>query len=418
MRVLVFLAFLALPAPLALAQDRPLCHDWTECRQFALKAYADHDYDAFHDFARRSLAAGPPRDAKLLLLLARAESLTGRVDDARRTLERLARMGVKVDIASNNDFTNLRAAGPAESTSAANAATVDKPNAPLEVALRIPATRISPTGLAYDHVSGRFLMSDSSSDKLVSVDELSRHMVDLVKADSAGFRDITAFEIDTRRGDLWVVSAGRPGGTDHESVTALHKLQLISGRPLATLQPGDDFGDTRFADVAVATSGDVFVLDAAGGRIFRLAPRATTLRMACRLRLDHPVSLALTGDRAATAYVAHAAGLARVDLATGRSTRVAASKSLRLDGLERIRYDGGHIVGTQRGEDGIRHVVSIRIAAGAAPRALAVERLDSVDAVAGATLTALSGDDVYFLTREAGHDGEDGEFVVQRARVR
>jgi len=295
---------------------------------------------------------------------------------------------------------------------------VDKPNASLEVALRLPATRISPTGLAYDHVSGRFLMSDSSSDKLVSVDELSRHMVDLVKADSAGFRDITAFEIDTRRGDLWVVSAGRPGGTDHESVTALHKLQLISGRPLATLQPGDDFGDTRFADVAVATSGDVFVLDAAGGRIFRLAPRATTLRMACRLRLDHPVSLALTGDRAATAYVAHAAGLARVDLATGRWTRVAASKSLRLDGLERIRYDGGHIVGTQRGEDGIRHVVSIRIAAGAAPRALAVERLDSVDAVAGATLTALSGDDVYFLTREAGHDGEDGEFVVQRARVR
>ena len=268
------------------------------------------------------------------------------------------------------------------------------PNAPLEVALRIPATRISPTGLAYDHVSGRFLMVDSGSDKLVSVDELSRHMVDLVKADSAGFRDITAFEIDTRRGDLWVVSAGGPGGTDHESVTALHKLQLISGRPLAKFQPGDGFGGTRFEDVAVGKSGDVFVLDAAGGRVFRLAPRTTTLRMACRLRLDHPVSLALAGDRAAIAYVAHAGGLARVDLATGRSTRVAASKSLRLDGLERIRFDSGHIVGTQRGDDGIRHVVSIRIAGGTAPRAVAVERLDSVDAVAGGTLTALSGDDV------------------------
>jgi hypothetical protein len=32
------------------------------------------DYEAFYDFARRSLAAGPPRDAKLMLLLARAES--------------------------------------------------------------------------------------------------------------------------------------------------------------------------------------------------------------------------------------------------------------------------------------------------------------------------------------------------------
>jgi hypothetical protein len=46
---------------------------------------------------------------------------------------------------------------------------------------------------------------------------------------------------------------------------------------------------------------------------------------------------------------------------------------------------------------------------------LAVERLDGVDAVAGGTLTALSGDDV-LLTREAGHDG-DGEFVVRRTRA-
>jgi hypothetical protein len=89
-----------------------------------------------------------------------------------------------------------------------------------------------------------------------------------------------------------------------------------------------------------------------------------------------------------------------------------------LGGLERIRWDNGHVVGTQRSGDGSRHVVSIRIAGGAAPRATAVERLDSVDAVAGGSLTALSGDDVYFLTREAGHGGDDGEFVVQRARVR
>ena len=140
---------------------------------------------------------------------------------------------MKVDIAGNDDFGNLRAAGPGGPVGPAGPARPVEPagpgvaapsasaaNGPLEVALRIPATRISPTGLAYDHVSGRFLMADSSSDKLVSVDELSRHMVDLVKADSAGFRDITAFEIDTRRGDLWVVSAGKPGGTDHESVTA------------------------------------------------------------------------------------------------------------------------------------------------------------------------------------------------------
>ena len=439
MRSPVAVLLLALIPTLGAAQERPLCHDWTECRQFALKAYVDGDYESFYDFARRSLAAGPPRDAKLMLLVARGASLTGRLDDATRMLERLKAMGVKVDVAGNDDFKNVRnapavpaepvappapsapsapsapAAPSAPSATGVESASVGKP---LEVALRLPATRISPTGLAYDHVSGRFLMADSSSDKLVSVDELSRHMVDLVKADSAGFRDIAAFEIDTRRGDLWVVSAGRPGGTDHESVTALHKLQLISGRPLATFQPGESAGETRFADVAVAKSGDVYALDAAGARVFRLAPRTTALTLACRLRVDHPVSLALAGDRGAIAYVAHAGGLSRVNLATGDSVRVAHAKAVRLDGLERIRFDQGQIAGTQRDDDGTRHVVSIRISGGAAPRAVAVTRLDSVHGVAGATLTALSGDDVYFLTREAGHDGEDGEFVVQRAKVR
>lgn len=437
----VVLLFVVLPT-VAAAQERPLCHDWTECRQFAVKAYADGDYESFYDFARRSLAAGPPRDTKLMLLVARAASLTNRLDDAKRMLERLKAMGLKVDVAGNDDFKNVRDAGlaapsaptpaapatvSAPATSAAPAApAAPAPNAPpapsapagpVEVALRLPATRISPTGLAYDHVSGRFLMADSSSDKLVSVDELSRHMVDLVKADSAGFREITAFEIDTRRGDLWVVSAGRPGGTDHESVTALHKLQLVSGRPLAKFQPADEFGEARFEDVAVAKSGDVFVLDAAGSRVFRLRARAMTLTRACRLRLDHPVSFALAGDREAIAYVAHAGGISRVNLSTGAAVRVTHAKSIRLDGFERIRFDSGHIVGTQRDEDGTRHVVSIRISSGAAPRAVAVTRLDGMDAVAGATLAALSGDDVYFLTREAGHGGEDGEFVVQRARV-
>ena len=394
----------------------------------ALKAYTEGDYEAFYDFARRSVAAGPPRDAKLMLLLARAESLTGRVDDAKRTLERLARMGVKVDIAGNDDFGNLRAAGPAGSTSAARAAfpsaalaatgdkSVDKPNGPLEVASESLATRISPTGLAYDHVSGRFLMADSSSDKLVSVDELSRHMVDLVKADSAGFGDITAFEIDTRRGDLWVVSAGKPGGTDHESVTALHKLQLISGRPLAKFQPGDGFGDTRFEDVAVATSGDVFVLDAAGGRIFdwRRGRRPCGWRAACgwiipsawrwpatarlptsRMPPDSRVSISLRVARrvwprrnpcASMASSASASTAATSSAPSAERTGFGTScRSGSPEAQRRARWRSNGWTASCRRR---RH----------AHRAVRRRRV--------------------LLTREAGHDGEDGEFVVQRARVR
>src|SRR5262249_55401640 len=157
---------------------------------------------------------------------------------------------------------------------------------------------------------GRFLLADRDGRKLVSVDELSRHMVDLVKADSAGFWEITAFEIDPRRGDLWVVSAGADAVSDHDTGTTLHKLQLVSVRPLSRLLPVDVCREVRVQDVGGTQSGEVFALDSAGGRLFRLAPRSAVLRMAFRVPFDRPVSLALDGDRAA--FVAFAGRIARI----------------------------------------------------------------------------------------------------------
>src|SRR5262249_49722464 len=65
---------------------------------------------------------------------------------------------------------------------------------------------VKPAGLAYDAASGRFVVGDRRERKLVTVDERSQHAVDLVRSASAGFYDVAALEIDSRRGDLWVVS--------------------------------------------------------------------------------------------------------------------------------------------------------------------------------------------------------------------
>ena len=52
-----------------------------------------------------------------------------------------------------------------------------------------------------------------------------------MRAEGAGFHDVTAFDIDVKRGDLWVASTA-PGGM----AGGVHKLQLISGRALATFE--------------------------------------------------------------------------------------------------------------------------------------------------------------------------------------
>ena len=77
--------------------------------------------------------------------------------------------------------------------------------------LRFSGARFVAAGLAYDAVSHRFVIGDRDGRKLQVVGVGLDHAVDLVRAESAGFFDVQALDIDTRRGDLWVVSADETG---------------------------------------------------------------------------------------------------------------------------------------------------------------------------------------------------------------
>jgi hypothetical protein len=380
-------------------------------------AIAGHDYERAHDLAWRTAQTGPRNDPAIMYLLARAQSLSGRADDARVMLGRLADMGVVTDAATNDDFARVRtlsewprlrthiltvaasapsamprgrapywaaartdrarASASARSAAAPTAATPSTvPNSPavtvppaeaappatslaegprVEDAFRLPHTPFDAAGLAYDRVSARYVLADPGEGKLVIVDERSRRVVDLVEADSAGFGEITAIEIDPRRGDLWVVSAGAAGD---DAECTLHKLQLVSGRPLLALPLPKRFGSARFADVAVSPGGTVFVLDSVGGRVFRLAAGSQRFDVAARLALSAPVSLAPAGER--TLYVAHRNGIVRVEVGAPTPIPLNGPAGVPLGGFERIRWDRDSLVGVQK-TDGGRRVVRLRL---------------------------------------------------------
>ena len=153
------------------------------------------------------------------------------------------------------------------------------------------------------------------------VDEVSHHVITLVGAAAAGFYDdLAAFRIDDRRGDLWVVSARADG-----SASALHKLQLVSGRTLYTIAAASA-GDVRFVDVAVTPGGTVYALDAAGGRVFRVAPGSRTLEIVPHVHIDAPRAFDVVDDR--VAFVAADDGVVRIDLSSGRASPVEAKAGL------------------------------------------------------------------------------------------
>jgi hypothetical protein len=411
------------------------CSDVRDCRQKALDAATAGDYERFHDLAWRAVQKGKANDPELMYLLARAQSLSGRPGDALVMLQRLTQMGVATDVATNEDFRRVRslkewpdleakiaalgtptvaakpsapsppatppAAAPAGAAASARASS-ELADAP-EDALAFSVSPFNPVGLAYDAVSRRFIVGDRGANRLLVVDELSHHVTPLVSAASAGFfAAITAFEIDARRGDLWVASVN---GEGPDSV--VHKLQLVSGRVLAEVRLESD-EKARLDDLAVAQDGTVFALDSQAGRIYRLAPGARRMEVVTKGIPAGARSLTLASDR--TAYVASDEGIARVDLQSKEAAPVRVPKGVDLGRVEKIRWIDGALLIVGRTSGGEARIGRARMD-GSGHTITRVQMLNA-SSDADPHAVALSGQLVYYLV------GGKQESTIRRARLR
>jgi hypothetical protein len=263
-----------------------------------------------------------------------------------------------------------------------------KPEARVAVSdsLAIPSTLTTPIALDYDSVSKRFVFADDGSETLKVVDELSGNAVDLVSRGWAKAFRTTALVIDARRGDLWVAST--QGDTSPRG--AVHRLQLVSGRLLYTVEMPEAAAPSRFVDVALDGT-NVLVLDSTGRRIYEVASGSRKLQLRTPVEIDRDLtSLAPAGD--GIVYVAHADGLLRVQLGARRTDAIKAGAKIDLRGLEWIRHQQGRLLGIQRRDDGTRVVVSIRLDR----RRRTAIALDVVD-VTHAPRAAVSGTHLYFV---------------------
>ena len=258
----------------------------------------------------------------------------------------------------------------------------------VEEAARFSTPAFTPGGLAYDAVSRRFLFGDVAGRRLFVVGEGSERTLDLVRADSAGFADVTAIAIDARRGDLWVASTGTGG-----QAGAVHRLQLISGRVLTKFTvPGA--APARLQDIAVTSDGDVLLLDSATPRLLVLRRGATAPEVLMPLTTPDPVSLTVVDD-GRLAYVAHADGITRIDLRARRTAGVDA-KGVALGDFEFIRWHRDALVGSQRQLDGTQGLVRLQLAREG--RAVTGATLiDRPPADEDAAFAAMSGGDLYYL---------------------
>jgi hypothetical protein len=278
-------------------------------------------------------------------------------------------------------------------------------------ALRFAAEALVPGGFAYDGVSGRFLLGSLTGRKIEVINDRSARRDDLVRADSAGFRDLAAMTIDTRRGDLWVVSNDLAAGG-----ATLHKLQLIAGRPLASIAAPSATPAPRFVDVAVTPEGAVLVVDAVGGRLYKAAPRSTTLDLVMTFEAGAPSAVTAT-DVEGICFVAHAGGIARIDLSRRTGAPVIAPATVPMDQVTGLWWHAGRLVTLRTPSAGARQLRRLTLDR----RGMVVDAVELIDAVlppGDAPFAAtLSGDDLYIVgADDAAPRGSNGgtRVLVQR----
>lgn len=446
------------------------CATWQACRDEVEAALAAESFERALDLAWRAAQRGPKDDPALMFLLARTQARAGRPQDALVMVRRLADRGVRTEASTHPDLERMRnlpgwaevetivarvdageppvpapapagrgappprapsstattrparAARESAATSGRGALVVERATLP-EEALRFSSDRFVPSGLAYDAVSRRFVMGDQRGRKLRVVAEGLDHAVDLVRSESAGFLDVRALAIDTRRGDLWVATSDAAGqqGT-------LHRLQLISGRPLQFLPiAGDASRSVQPVDLAVADTGLVYILHR-DGLLLRARPGATSIETVVQLAPGgdaYSVALA-AGD--AVAYVAHAGGLLRVDLKARTVAEVAAAAELPLNTIERLRAHRDGFVALQRGPDGARRLVRLELSRNGRAVRGATAYDAYVETGSSPTAMAVSGDEVALVSGGLEIPGQaaaapaaigpPAELVVRRFRLR
>jgi hypothetical protein len=260
----------------------------------------------------------------------------------------------------------------------------------VEDAARFSTSPFTPAGIAYDAISRRFLFGDVTGRRLFVVGEGSERSVDLVRADSAGFDDVTALAIDAKRGDLWVASTA----TDGRAGT-VHRLQLISGRALTKFTvPLQD--SMRLSDLAIAGDGTLFILDSGARRLLALRPGAAAVEPLMRLTISNAASMAID-DLGQRAYVAHSEGIARIDLQARRASPLTAANGIALTDFDYIRAYRDSLVGSQVQADGSRGIVRLQLS-GDRRAVSAATLIDTSSSEDDAALATISGDDLYYLT--------------------
>ena len=289
----------------------------------------------------QAAVAKDPSNAALLFFLAREEARAGDAKSSAASLRKLAQLADGFLPARNDGFEKVwDDPALAAAVHALEARLPRLDYAPIAFQVEDPA--LIPEGLAYDPPSQAFFIGSIAEHKILRIDA-EQHVVEFAGA-AANLDSVLGLCADGPRRRLYAVSTSAltEAGRQHLRNEVV-SFDIDNGR---LLQRFEVPLATQLNDVTVAFGGRAFATDSGSGQVFELqADRpARVLVGPGQLTGSNGIAASADGKRL---YVAHATGIAMVDVATGGVKPLANRTRENVAAIDGLYQYNGQLIGVE-----------------------------------------------------------------------
>lgn len=282
--------------------------------------------------------------------LAGALALNGKRDESLALLQKIEAQGLFFNAATDADFASIRDT-PEFQKAFARLKDNMRPREVSDVAFRIAERDFLPEGIAYDPATKAFFISSVHRGKIVM-----RLPNGEVKAFGKGREDglwsVLALKVDSARGVLWATTAAveQTQGLDPADLgrTAVVKYDLKTGKLLKKLEAPRVKEAQVFGDLAVTSTGKVYVSEAQQGGIWRVINDRLDVFVKPG-KFASPQGMAFPGRGNWMYVVDYSLGLMRVDVTSRKVERVKAPADVCLLGVDALVRHRDGLIATQNG---------------------------------------------------------------------
>jgi len=332
--------------------------------------------------------------------LAGALALNGKHNEALKLLDTIEAQGLFFNAATDADFAGMRDM-PAFQKSLSRMKDNMRAREVSDVAFRIPEREFLPEGIAYDPKTKTFYVASVHQGKIVARDANG-----VVKPFGQGRQDglwsVLALKVDSERGVLWATTAAveQTKGLDLSDLgrTALAKYDLKTGKLLKLFEPPRSKDARVFGDLAVTSTGKVYVSDAQQGGIWRVISDKSGDKLQQFVKpgtFASPQGMAFPGRGNWMYVVDYSLGMMRVDVKTRKVERVKVPANVCLLGVDALLRHRDGMVATQNGVNPQRVLKIALDAQGNVSGARVLESNHSV--YAEPTLGVIVDDTLYYV---------------------